>query len=237
MKATYYLTILGICAFAVFTGARASSLRAAIMGSLVLFALSRGQKTDIVGTLALAAFTITFLDPAQLFQAGFILSFGAVLSIIYIAPLIDGLLRVSNSYSGRAGKIITFFKKSISVSASVWIGSFPITLLYFKLITPYVIFANLIAVPALFLMIISGISLLFIGSITVLEPLTRILALFTSSVISIFLQIMKNFNSLPFSYFEVTLQSGFLVAIYYFVLIPGMICYNNKKLNSVDTFN
>ncbi len=226
----YYIAIAFICMFAVLTGGRASSLRAAIMGSLVLLALSRGQKIDTVGTLVLSAFLITFPDPSQIFQIGFILSFMAVLSIIYITPLVEHALNIKLSrLNGNViGRVTLFFTKSISVSTSVWIGIFPLILLYFNLITPYVVIVNLIAVPALFLMVFLVILLLFVGWASFMRPVASLLTALLNFIISTFLQIIRNFERLPFSYIEISARNSIIVYAYYFVLILVLICYNKK---------
>ncbi|MGD2279310.1 MAG: ComEC/Rec2 family competence protein, partial [Candidatus Omnitrophota bacterium] len=158
-RLAYILTILAICAFALFAGARPSSLRAATMGSFVLLGLMLGRKTDVLNALALSALLIIFFQPGQLFQAGFILSYMAVLSIIFVMPLTDKLF---------GAKRRMYFAKALSVSLAVWVGMIPVTAFYFKIITPSVFLANLVAVPVLSILVVLGFALVIAGSLGIL---------------------------------------------------------------------
>ncbi len=81
--------------FALLTGGRPSSVRAVIMNSVVLVAIaylrSNIRSATVVG-LALSAFYILMRNPTVLFAASFLLSYGAVISLIVIAPPLDRLI-------------------------------------------------------------------------------------------------------------------------------------------------
>ncbi|MEA3489227.1 MAG: ComEC/Rec2 family competence protein [Candidatus Omnitrophota bacterium] len=216
----YFLTIIGICAFAVFTGSRPSSMRAAIMGSFVLFSLSLGRKTDILNSLALSAFLITFFRPGQLTSPGFILSYFAVLSIIYITPVTDPLFGIKPPKfdENRTTAIKRYFLKSLSLSLAIWLGMIPVVASYFRIITPSVILTNLLAVPALFVIVILGFILLMTGSLTFLAPAAFFISGALDLVISLFMNIMRFSSELPFSYVRVPSPNIIMIAIYYAAL-------------------
>ena len=81
--------------FAMLTGARPSSVRAVIMNSVVLVAIaylrSDVRRATVIG-LSLSAFYILIQNPTVLFAASFLLSYGAVISLIVIAPPVDRLI-------------------------------------------------------------------------------------------------------------------------------------------------
>jgi ComEC/Rec2-related protein len=78
--------------YTLLTGARPSSVRAAIMNSSILLVLAyfpcNLRKATFVG-LALSSFFILLRNPLTLVSASFLLSFGAVLSLVMIAPPLD----------------------------------------------------------------------------------------------------------------------------------------------------
>lgn len=91
--------IVFLILFALLTGSRPSSVRAVIMNSVILIAHAYFQqgirRATFVG-LALSSFLILFSNPLLLFAPSFVLSFGAVLSLIVISPPVNrwlGLLR------------------------------------------------------------------------------------------------------------------------------------------------
>jgi competence protein ComEC len=99
-KFAYILTIVGIFSFAVMSGARPSAMRAAIMLSFLLLSQLLNRKIDLISSLFLSAFIIVFALPGQLFTPGFILSYAAVLSIIYLTPVFDSVIGVPSANVG-----------------------------------------------------------------------------------------------------------------------------------------
>lgn len=87
--------ILFLIMFALLTGARPSSVRAVIMNSVVLIAIaylrSDIRSATVIG-LSLSSFFILIRNPTVLFAPSFLLSYGAVLSLIVIAPPLDRLI-------------------------------------------------------------------------------------------------------------------------------------------------
>ena len=224
-KASFVLTIVGICLFAVFAGCRPSSLRAAIMGSFILFGLTLGRKTDILNSLLLSAFVITFFNPGALFMPGFILSYLAVLSIIHITPITDSVLNIESRPIERG--ILSNFKwyvlKSLSVSFAVWIGMMPVIAYYFKIITPSVVLANLLAIPVLFVVIVLGFSLLLAGGFSLLAPVSVFIASILNILIHFYIGAMKFISSVPFSWVGVASPEIVIVVLFYAMLIGGVI--------------
>ena len=96
------LVIMLLVLFAILTGARPSSVRAVIMSSviLVLFAYLHYnlRKATAIG-LALSAAFILLRNPVVLYSPGFLLSYGAVLSLIILVPPVDRLLCGLRGYS------------------------------------------------------------------------------------------------------------------------------------------
>lgn len=89
------ILILLLIMFALLTGARPSSVRAVIMNSVVLIAIaylrSDFRSATVIG-LSLSSFFILMRNPTVLFAPSFLLSYGAVLSLIVIAPPLDRLI-------------------------------------------------------------------------------------------------------------------------------------------------
>lgn len=89
------ILILLLIMFAMLTGARPSSVRAVIMNSVILITLayfrSDFRSATVIG-LSLSSFFILMRNPTVLFAPSFLLSYGAVLSLIVIAPPLDRLI-------------------------------------------------------------------------------------------------------------------------------------------------
>ncbi len=107
--------------FAFLTGARPSSLRATIMNSLVLvmFVYGGGGLTQSAyAGLAFSSFLILLRKPMALYSAGFLLSFGAVLSLVMLTNPFDKIIR--NLRGGRLFGAIIWFASCIWMISVHW---------------------------------------------------------------------------------------------------------------------
>ncbi len=73
------------------TGWQASAIRSTIMMTVIIGGWSLKRPSDLLNSLAGAAFIILLWDPQQLFQAGFQLSFIVVFSLALLVPVFDSI--------------------------------------------------------------------------------------------------------------------------------------------------
>ncbi len=159
--------------YAAVTGLHVSSVRAAVMCSILLAGFFAERKSFALNSLTTAAFFLLCWDTNELFSTGFQLSFAVVGGIVLLAdPLARWLQHLGAtdpflprnliSTSRRAvGTIYGAICRGGSVSLAAWIGSLPLVLGYFHLVTPSSIFANLLVVPlAFFILAIALLSIL-----------------------------------------------------------------------------
>ncbi len=88
--------------FAILTGARPSSVRAVVMNSVILFTIAYFRcdlRTATAIGLSASAFVILLHNPLILFAPSFLLSYGAVLSLIVLAPPFDRFLCTLRGFS------------------------------------------------------------------------------------------------------------------------------------------
>ena len=159
--------------YAAVTGLHISSIRAAAMCSILLGGFFFERKVFAFNSLAAAAFLLLCWNTNEFFSTGFQLSFAVVGGIILLAdPLFRFLRRFSTpdpflprSLLGTSRRLFGHGVESIfrggSVSLAAWIGSLPLILCYFHLVTPISLFANLIVVPiAFFILAVAMLSIL-----------------------------------------------------------------------------
>src|SRR5213592_4845213 len=167
------LIIPSLFFYAAVTGLHVSSVRAAVMSSILLGGFFFDRKVFVLNSLAAAAFFLLCWNTNELFSTGFQLSFAVVSAIILFANPLFGFLQ-------RWGAPDPFLPRSLlrgprrlmhvgfewlcrgaSVSLAAWIGSLPFILWYFHIVTPISLFANLVVVPiAFFILAIALLSLL-----------------------------------------------------------------------------
>ena len=85
-KATDLLTIAAVILYACLVGFRPSVFRASLMAVIYLISRIIERDRDLFNLLAFAALVLLLINPVQLWDIGFQLSFAAVASIVYLAP-------------------------------------------------------------------------------------------------------------------------------------------------------
>jgi len=159
--------------YAAVTGLHVSSVRAAVMSSVLLGGLFFERKVFVLNSLAAAAFFLLCWNTNELFSTGFQLSFAVVGAIILFAdPFAEFLQRWTapdpflprSLLRGPRLRMHVAFEwlcRGTGVSLAAWVGSLPLVLWYFYIVTPISLVANLIVVPiAFFILAIALLSLL-----------------------------------------------------------------------------
>lgn len=158
------LIIAGAASFYAFiTGLPPSAVRAALMLSVVLLGFALRREARLLNSLGLAALLIFIADTSQLFDIGFQLSFAVMTAIALLCPSFNRLFGMFTSPDPfiprslvsrdhrRLENIGRYFTGLAGVSLAAWIGSLPLTLWYFGLLTPFSVLANCALVPVAWL--------------------------------------------------------------------------------------
>jgi|GEM_PF-612368 ComEC/Rec2-related protein len=148
------ITVVIFCAVADFAP---SVLRAAITIFLVLISSVINKKSYSLNSLSASALIITIFDPEALFDPGFQLSFAAVLSIIFINPIIEAKYTPKN-------RVTRYIWQNISISASCQLGVSLISIPMFGYLPLYFLLANTLLIPLSMIIIYAiSITILFIS--------------------------------------------------------------------------
>lgn len=135
--------ILLLSMYTLMIGAGVSSLRAVIMYLVRMGAEIAGRDYDILTSLAVAAVGIILWQPLYLFDAGFLLSFGAILAIAAVAPVLESAGRVPPVISG---------------GLSIQILLLPVMLYYYFEIPVWSVLLNLLVIPMMSVMLGAGLA-------------------------------------------------------------------------------
>ena len=141
-----FLITLFYCFLCDFT---ASSLRALIMMTILNFATAFGKKKDTLSSISLAAVLILAFRPTALFESGFLMSFSAVLGIVFFFGKfhVTGMKLVRKiSPEKHYGKIVS---EGVSLSLSANVGTYPFVAYFFGKIPVLFMLSNLIILPYL----------------------------------------------------------------------------------------
>jgi ComEC/Rec2-related protein len=230
------------------TGWESSAIRASVMMTIILGGWALKRPSDLINSLAAAAFIILLWEPRQLFEASFQLSFCVMLIIGLLLPrtnkFLDGLLRhdpllphdLIPKWRHICISIARILARYFSLSFAAWLGSIPLSALYFHLFSPISSIANLIAVPLGTLALMSNLGALICG---IWFPFAT--ELFNHSAwffMSAMTTASEWFTKIPGSYVYVPAPSWISIVIYYFflvVILSGWLKTTRRKFFGMAT--
>ncbi|MCX6160490.1 MAG: DNA internalization-related competence protein ComEC/Rec2 [Ignavibacteriae bacterium] len=222
------ITVIFLLFYCFFAGSTASIVRAVIMGSLVLTAFIIQRKTMLYNIIGVSVIIILLIDSRQLFDPGFILSYTAVLSMVFFFNIFDNmfLAKLDHWRTGWRRYLYALFVLFLTTLAAQ-IGVLPITAMYFNKISFISLLANILAVP------LSNLSL----AIGFFQVITGIFSDYLSSLSGsanfIFLKFQLWFiswcASLDFAYIEFY-DFGLISTISYYIVLITII---TAKTNNV----
>ncbi|HEX3619133.1 MAG TPA: ComEC/Rec2 family competence protein [Candidatus Udaeobacter sp.] len=199
--------------YAAVTGLHISSVRAAVMSSILLGGFFFDRKAFVFNSLAAAAFFLLCWDTNELFSTGFQLSFAVVGAIILLAEPLSTFLQHWSAPDPFLPRSLVrgprrwmhagfdWLCDGSSVSLAAWAGSLPLILWYFHLVTPISLFANLVVVPMAFFVI--AIALLSLVSAPLLPWLTVIFNNANWALATLVIGVVHLFAQIPGGHFYV----------------------------------
>jgi len=229
-----FITILCLLFYMDLTGNTPSIVRAVIMASIFLLAQIAQRKPNSYNIISFAALVILVIDPRQLFDAGFILSFTALLSIISIYPVLNKWINGitwfktlnSEKYSVKVFKaIVALFLGTLAAQ----LGTLPITAIMFKKVSVISLVSNLFAIP------LSNISLA-IGFIMVLvSPISgwlgSVFGAVNQMLLYVQLSLIEFYANVDFAFVQTYFVNGMMLVFYYIVLVLILtVNLNNYKI-------
>lgn len=160
----HIILLVLIWLYALIAGLSPSILRSALMISFVVVGEMANRKGFAINSIAASAFILLCVNPNNLFEIGFQLSYAAVVGIVILQKPMYNLLYFKNKLLDRAWEIT-------AVALAAQIATIPFTLFYFNQFTTYFWLSNLFMTPISFVVVISGMVLLMVSWIPYLNVL------------------------------------------------------------------
>lgn len=165
------LLIVLLLGYVLMVGAPISAVRAWVMTSCFWLARMADRRPDARNALALAAFLLLLFDPGQIVAPGFLLSFAAVWGLIELAPLPIRWMSSSSAqetvpalgWRRRARRGVFDLTAFFAATAAAWLATAPLSARFFNLFTPVALAANLVVIPAAFVVMALGACALTLG--------------------------------------------------------------------------
>ena len=134
-----------VVSYCLMTGSSYSAVRAGVMFLLWLGSQITGRTFDRLTALGAAAILILLRQPLALTDAGFLLSFGCILSLALLEPVFSDIWNPRHALSRR-----------LSGALALQAGVLPCVLWFYCQTTPYEILVGLIVLPSMSLVMFFG---------------------------------------------------------------------------------
>ncbi len=154
----------GVWLYCAVVGWQAPVVRASVMATLFILGRALGRKTDGLNLLGAAAIVILGVQPKQIFDVGFQLSFLAVFGMIVFVPRFlrpPELLPFEKLTVFET--VLRYAKELFWVSFVCIVVTLPVTVQNFYIVSPWALLANLIVVPLAFFIFFMGVIFFVVG--------------------------------------------------------------------------
>ena len=204
--------------FAFISGLSASVVRSVVMFSFISIGLYLNRSAGIYSSIAVSMLFLLLINPNYLFDAGFQLSYLAVIAIVVMQPFYKNI-RISKY------KAINYFVDVCIVSVVAQIGVLPLSLYYFNQFPLLFLLSNIVVIPLSNLILILGIIVLTLNFIW------ADIALFVGKALEFLIQSMNAFTAWIASFDSLIIKDipfTFVLNIALYAVLTAFIlwCYN-----------
>ncbi len=200
------ISLLGIWFFVLLTGSAPSVIRAALMFSIITIGKQLELNSYIYNTISASAFFILVIDPYQLFQVGFQLSYLAVLGIIFFFDKIRRFILIKSDYLNNIWEMTV-----VGIAAQITV--IPISAFYFGKIPIYFWLTGFVVVSAATIILSLGL-LLFVLEITI-PFLAYYVGIVLNGVVLLLNKFIYLIQEIPYGVIDnISIGSTFLVLLY-----------------------
>ncbi|MBQ9489942.1 MAG: DNA internalization-related competence protein ComEC/Rec2 [Lachnospiraceae bacterium] len=223
--------------YGIMTGMSVSACRAIGMFLLRMLAVLWGRTYDLLTATAVLACGMLCLVPTYGMNSGFWLSFGSILGIGVVLPVLETagrnltMLEIGNATAGhskacddpRLGRKILFLidrgfhhmlqaiRQGIRAGLSVFLATLPVTLYFYFEVPTYSMLLNLLVIPAM------G-PVIFFGFLAMLIPGLGILGTVDVVILKAFTWLCEQVRALPFSSWNPGCPGNWQIVGYYVLL-------------------
>ncbi|MDI6743065.1 MAG: DNA internalization-related competence protein ComEC/Rec2, partial [Smithella sp.] len=234
VKSAASFAFIFVLLYALIAGMGVTVTRATIMAFVFLMALLLSKQKEFYSTLALAGLIILIISPQSLFDVSFQLSFMSVLAIIYIIPRFNILMPKTISFFPEwMHGFVRYIYTMITVCVAATIGTMPLIMYYFDLVSFVTIAANLIAVPILGTLTLALLMLAILSAL-LSATLSGYFIQLSSFFVQFSIDAIQKISAIPWSSMSVTKPNMVEILFFYFLIFLFFQYFERKKIKNIN---
>lgn len=223
------LILIGLLwGYAALTGFSPSVSRAVLMFSIFTVGAVVLRPQNVYNSIALAAFLLLLFNPFWLVQLGFLLSFSAVVGIVYLYPKISGWLQFRQP-------LVQGLWEWTAVSLAAQLATFPLIIYVFGQYPIYSLLSNPVAMLGAMVVLVAGLLFIVMSGLSAqfaVAPFETALAWIGRAlevVISAMNACLELIRQLPGALLEAIAVSGLTVLLIYAVMVLVLAFLSRKR--------
>ena len=201
-------TLIPLMSYALLSGFSPSTKRAFIMITIYMFSFVIEREKDVLNSLAAAGIIILVINPCALFAISFQLSFSAVLFIILGVYIIRDIPFFTKK------DLVSRLSVFIIISFFAGLGTMPLIMYYFNIISFVQLFTNIVIIPALGFVVVP-LSLAAFFTFPFSDTISIIFFKPLIPVLSFSISFTQYLSLLPFTWARCVTPSIFEITCYY----------------------
>jgi len=212
------ITAAGLIFYVFITEAKPPVVRASFMACIYLAGSTIERRSNSFNIIGVAALVMLLINPQNLFDAGFQLSFTAVISIIYFYNKTESFKWIKElQITASKNLFLKYLLTLLLVSLSAQIGTIPLTATYFNRIPLLSILVNLAAIPLAGVIIALGFTSIISACIS--SWISSVYGVLNDVIISIFRKTVSIVGNLPVSHITIPTPGLVNIIIYFLILL------------------
>lgn len=211
MRGAAVITVLFLLAYGQLVGFPVAATRAVLMMCCRLLARYTGKTYDALSALSLGGIFTLVQEPTQLFQCGFLLSYGTIFGILLLEPVLEK----ADIQNGLLGAFCS--------SSLVFLVTLPVMLWFYYEICPYSVLANMVVLP--FLSLLVGVGIVGCLLSFVWMPPGEFVLATAHYILKLYEMVCRLIRELPFSNVVTGRPPLGAVILYYGILLVALYLY------------
>ncbi len=217
--------LAGLVLYMLVTGSQPPVVRATIMATVILCGKAVQRPVSAWNCIGFSAMVIFAVDARQLFDIGFQLSYGAVLSLMAIYPVFNRwITKIPHERRWQMG--VVWILRVCAVSLAATVGTLPLTAVCFGKVSVIGILANIVVIPATELSVLLGMATL--GAALFSEGIARAYAALNWHLLhwTLVLTRLAGFSSVAYI---TTARFSAIDALSYYALLLGCVTPSPRR--------
>jgi competence protein ComEC len=153
-----WLVVAAVLVYLVLVEVRMPVLRAGVMTIAACLGLAAGRRMQVRGLVAASAAGILLWRPDQLLSPGFQLSFGVVLGLIHLAPLLQARwFGQPDAFAATSAQMLgQWLRTTCAVAVTAWLVAMPIALYHWGVMWPLAAPFSVVVLPVVAVVLALG---------------------------------------------------------------------------------